>query len=75
MENYSTLATEEMLSRRPLNPRGLLIVGSAKQLPNHAQRASFESFRNNQREIDIVTFDELRRKIGLMIDLLRNVAK
>jgi hypothetical protein len=75
MENYSTLATEEMRSHRPLSPRGLLIVGSAHQLRNHAERASLELFRNNQREIDIVTFDELRRKIGLMIELLENVAK
>ncbi len=37
--------------------------------------ASFELFRNNQREIDIITFDELRQKIDLMIDLLQNVAR
>jgi hypothetical protein len=74
-ENYSALATEEMGSRRPLSPRGLLIVGSGAQLRTHEQRASFELFRSNQREIEIVTFDELRRKIGLMIELLENVAK
>jgi hypothetical protein len=64
-----------MVSRRPLSPRGLLIVGSAVQLNSHAQKASFELFRNNQREIEIVTFDELHRKIGLMVELLQNVAK
>lgn len=74
-QNYSALATDDMLSRRPLSPRGLLIVGSGAQLRTHEQKASFELFRNNQREIEIVTFDELRRKVGLMIDLLQNVAK
>jgi hypothetical protein len=74
-ENYSTLVTEDMVSQRPLSPRGLLIVGSTRQLRSQAQRVSFESFRSNQRDIEIVTFDELRRKIGLMIELLQNVAK
>ena len=75
IENYSALATEAVGSRRPLSPRGLLIVGSGTQLRTHEQRASFELFRSNQREIEIVTFDELRRKIDLMIELLQNVAK
>ena len=74
-ENYVAVATEDMLSRRPLSPRGLLIVGSGAQLRTQEDRSSFELFRSNQREIEIVTFDELRRKIGLMIELLENVAK
>ena len=75
IENYTALATDDMLSPQPLSPRGLLIIGSSKQLRRQAQKSSFELFRNNRRDIDIVTFDELRRKIGLMIDLLRNAAK
>jgi hypothetical protein len=74
IENFSSLMSGEGAFRRPLSPRGLLIVGSADQLPEHDQRASFEMFRNNQRDIDIVTFDELRQKIELMIELLMNVA-
>jgi hypothetical protein len=74
-ENYSSLVTDDMASRRPLSPRGLLIVGSSGQLHDHACKASFELFRSNQREIEIVTFDELRQKIGLMIGLLQNVVK
>ncbi len=73
--NYAALFAEDLASQRPLSPRGLLIVGSASELNTHARRESFELFRSNQREIDIVTFDELRRKIGLMIQLLENVAK
>jgi hypothetical protein len=74
-ENYASLATDGMMSRNPLSPRGLLIVGSTTQSRDEAQRSSFEMFRGNQREIEIVTFDELRRKIGLMVELLQNVAK
>lgn len=74
-ENYTSLVNDEMASRRPLSPRGLLIVGSTTQLHGHARKATFELFRSNQREIEIVTFDELRRKIGLMIELLQNVTK
>lgn len=75
IENYAELATEEMVARRPLSPRGLLIVGSSGQLLRHAQQSSFELFRSNQREVEIVTFDELRRKIDLMVELLQSVAK
>lgn len=74
-EHYASLATDDMMSRHPLSPRGLLIVGSTSQLQDEAQQSSFELFRGNQREIEIVTFDELRRKIGLMVELLQNVAK
>lgn len=75
IENFSELMSEEGSYRRPLSPKGLLIVGSADQLREQDQRASFEMFRNNQRDIDIVTFDELRQKIELMIELLMNVAE
>jgi len=75
IENYTSLATDDMVAQHPLSPRGLLIVGSSRQLRRHPQKASFELFRSNQREVEVVTFDELRRKIGLMIDLLQNVAK
>ena len=74
-ENYRALVTDDMISSRPLSPRGLLIVGSLGRLREHAHKASFELFRSNQREIDIVTFDEVRRKIELMIELLENAAK
>lgn len=75
IENFSELMSQEGSYRRPLSPKGLLIVGSTDQLQEQEQRASFEMFRNNQRDIDIVTFDELRQKIELMIELLMNVAE
>jgi hypothetical protein len=75
MENFTTLVSDDSMVGRPLSPRGLSIVGSVKLLQTHEQKASSEMFRNNQREIDIVTFDEMREKIDLMIELLKNVAK
>jgi len=74
-ENYERLMTDEMRSQRSLGPRGLLIVGSGSQLSNHARVESFELWRNSQRDLDIVMFDELRHKVGLMIQLLQNAAK
>jgi len=75
-ENYEGLATDEMRSRRPLSSRGLLIVGSAHDsLSDHDRRKSFELWRNNQREVDVVTFDELRKKVSLMVELLENAGK
>ena len=50
IENFSELMSQEGSYRRPLSPKGLLIVGSTDQLQEQEQRASFEMFRNNQRE-------------------------
>lgn len=70
-EEFSSLMSDEGAHRRPLSPRGLPIVGSSGQPRDHAHQASFEMFPNNQRDIVIVTFDELQEKI----ELLMNVAK
>lgn len=75
IENFSTLAADDAEFVRSLSPRGLLVVGSLDQLTTQPQRKSFELYRNNQRDIDIVTFDELATKVQLMIDLLQNAAK
>ncbi|MGH9919185.1 MAG: Shedu anti-phage system protein SduA domain-containing protein, partial [Nitrososphaerales archaeon] len=37
-ENFTTLMTDDSDLRRPLSPRGLLIVGSATQLRTHPQK-------------------------------------
>jgi len=72
-ENFDNLATEDMQSSRALAARGLLIVGDTSiSLRNHEQKRCFEQWRNNQREIEIVTFDELRAKVRMMVELFEN---
>jgi hypothetical protein len=74
-EHYASLVSEEMRSQQALNPRGLLIVGSATTLTDHPRREGFEQWRNNQREVDVVTFDELKNKVDLMVNLLENATQ
>jgi hypothetical protein len=44
-------------------------------LTDHARLEAYELWRNNQREIDVVTFDELKHKVELMVRLLENAAE
>jgi hypothetical protein len=75
VRNYDQLVTDGMRSSRVLSAKGLLIVGSAKRsLTTPEQSEAFELFRNNQRDIEIVTFDELREKLQLMIKLLESAS-
>lgn len=72
IEDYRSLANEQLVSGVAVSPRGLLIIGSQQSVPlTGDETRSFEMFRNNQRDIDIVTFDELRAKVQSLVDLLR----
>jgi hypothetical protein len=48
----------------------MLIIGHSSQLDSDAKRASFELFRRGQRVMEIITFDELFKKIELLLSLL-----
>lgn len=72
-DRYGELVTADMKSQQPLSSRGLLIIGNAGSLDT-GQLKGFEVWRNSQRDIDVVTFDEVRRKVGLMVSLLENAA-
>lgn len=60
------------MTQRTLDARGLYIVGSTRTLTDHKRREGFELWRNSQRDIDIVTFDELRVKVGLTMSLIES---
>ena len=51
------------------NSRCLLVVGLSSLLSN-SQKKSFELYRSNSRDVDIVTFDELFNKIKGFSDIL-----
>lgn len=72
-KSYYTLARGENADYKVFNPRCLLIVGSLEneELDN-LQMKSFDLFRNDQRNIDIITFDEFFRKVEYLIKILEN---
>jgi hypothetical protein len=52
------------------HPKCVLIVGNAEmQLPDEKSRKSFELFRGNQRDVEIMTYDELFRKTEILAEL------
>ncbi len=71
LREYRNLAGDELPLFRPFSPKALLIVGDTAKLPEPAAaRRSFELYRNNLREIDVITFDELANKIERLVKLL-----
>ncbi len=68
---YRALSGDEQPAYRPFSPRTLLIIGDTQSLPGAAAaRRSFELYRNNLRDVDVITYDELAEKIGRLVDLL-----
>lgn len=49
------------------NPKCLLIIGKISSLNNESQIRSFELFRNNLRDIEVITYDELFDKLKNLI--------
>ena len=55
---------------RGCNPRCVVIVGNSEnELQEDAARRSFELFRSSLRDVQIVTFDELFRKVEILAEL------
>jgi hypothetical protein len=72
-KSFYTLARGENSDYKVFNPRCLLIVGSIEnEKPNNNQLKSFDLFRNDQRNIDIITFDEFFKKVDYLIKILEN---
>lgn len=69
--SFSSRTTDKFLA---FNPKCMVIIGSLgmKGL-NELQKKSFELFRNDLRNVEIITFDELFHKIQLQLNMLENV--
>ena len=61
---------------RFFNPRCLLIVGNGgAELDEEKKRKSFEVFRSGLRDVEILTFDEMFRKVSALARLFNLVEK
>lgn len=50
-------------------PRCVIIAGNGEELKDEKARKSFELFRGNQKDVEIVTYDELFRKVEVLANL------
>jgi hypothetical protein len=52
------------------NPKCIVIIGNANEELNDVQsRKSFEIFRNSLKDVEIITYDELFRKVEILAEL------
>ncbi|SDF60222.1 Shedu immune nuclease family protein [Chitinophaga filiformis] len=56
------------------NPKALVLIGNFSTL-SAKQRGAFELFRNNSKDVEILTFDELRLKIQSLLTIMTGKAK
>ncbi|MBX0357712.1 Shedu immune nuclease family protein [Halobacillus sp. Nhm2S1] len=62
----------------PINPMCYLIIGSNKQFGtdlSDEKRESFNLFRNELRSIEVLTFDEVFKRIETVLEISMNVSK
>jgi hypothetical protein len=69
-KNLHSIASETKHKIEMFNPRCIVVIGNAeKELKNELKRKSFELFRTNLKDVEIITFDELFRKAEILASL------
>ncbi len=68
-KSYALLKTESDEEFESCNPACFVLVGTHEALTKK-QRYSFELFRSNNRDVEIITFDEIKRKIEMLRSLI-----
>jgi hypothetical protein len=70
IQSYGNLRLETPEPFRLVDPRCLAIIGNTDELDSEGKRESFEHFRRALRGTEIITFDELFRKVEVLLHLL-----
>lgn len=72
-KNYFNLRDQSNTDFVLFNPKCLIIAGSIKtEIDDKTKSKSFEVFRNDIRNVEIISFDELQEKISLMLSILES---
>lgn len=67
--HLQTLGEKARNEITPLDPRCVVIVGDGAQLTTPGRRRSFELFRSSLKDVEVVTYDELYRKLEVLAQL------
>lgn len=68
-KEFHTINSQSEESFGVINPRCMLIAGNINKL-GKAEKDSFELFRRNSKDIEIITYDELFAKVEILKNLL-----
>ena len=63
--NRDDLETKDIYT---VQPKKILLVGNTNQLKSRPERESFELFRRNQSDVEVLTFDELLERARFIVD-------
>lgn len=75
-KNLKTITEGTNYNISHFNPRCVLIIGNGElELKDEIKRKSFELFRTNFKDVDIITYDELFRKVDILANLFNLVRK
>jgi hypothetical protein len=70
-KNYHSLVANMGGEINAFNPQCMVIAGNAQaELTDQERIKSFELFRNGLKDVQLVTYDELFRKIEILIELI-----
>lgn len=71
-KNYYALGQESDKAFQVFNPKCMVIIGKIVNGLNEEQKASFELFRSDSKQIEVITFDELFQKVEMLVSLLES---
>ncbi|OGG35324.1 MAG: hypothetical protein A2427_02280 [Candidatus Nealsonbacteria bacterium RIFOXYC1_FULL_40_7] len=69
-KNYYALRQQTDKAFQVFNPKCMVIIGKVVNGLNAEQKTSFELYRGDSKQVEIVTFDELFQKVQMLSDLL-----
>jgi len=70
--NLLSLTEKTDVRLNTFSPKCALIIGnSTQELADPIARRSFELFRNSLKDVEIITYDELFRKVEILAELFR----
>ena len=73
-KEYHQLVNKSAEDFQAFNPSCLVIVGNVSQLGDTKRIKSFELFRSGLKDVQIITFDELFRKVETLVSLLEGAS-
>lgn len=74
LRNYGNLRVGTAAPFRLADPKCIVVIGNTDELDSEGKQESFEHFRRALRGTEIITFDELFRKVEVLILLLEGEA-
>ena len=72
IQDYYSVVGHETSIFGAYKPTCVVIIGNTSELDSPEKRKAFELYRNNLKDVQVVTFDELYGKVSSVIRLLEN---